>query len=42
MGDFVRPVDQITIDRRGNKMAVKGNNKTALDNPQAMVAKLEM
>ncbi len=36
-----RPVDQIASDMRSNKRVVKGNNKTALDNPQAMEAKLE-
>ncbi len=36
-----RPVDQITEYRRCNKQAMKGNNKTALDNPQAMEVKLE-
>ncbi len=36
-----RPVDQISEYRRCNKQAMKGNNKTALDNPQAMEVKLE-
>ncbi len=36
-----RPVDQIVSDRRSNKRVVKGNNKTALGNPQAVEAKLE-
>ncbi len=36
-----RPIDQIASDRRSNKRVVKGNNKTALDNPQAVEAKLE-
>ncbi len=36
-----RPVDQIALDRINNKRVVTGNNKTALDNPQAVEAKLE-
>ncbi len=36
-----RPVDQLTSDRRSNKRVIKGNNKTALDNPQAVEDKLE-
>ncbi len=35
-----RPVNQIASDRKSNKRVVKGNNKTALDNPEAMEAKL--
>ncbi len=36
-----RPVDQIASDRKRNKRVVKGNIKTALDNPEAVEAKLE-
>ncbi len=36
-----RPVDQIASDRKSNKRVVKGNNKTALDNPESVEAKLE-
>ncbi len=36
-----RPIDQIALDRMNNKRVVKENNNTALDNPQAVKAKLE-
>ncbi len=36
-----RPVDQIASYRKSNKRVVKGNNKTAFDNPEAVDAKLE-
>ncbi len=33
-----RPIDQITLDKKGNKRTIEGNNKTALSNQQAMEA----